>query len=314
MKKLNLLFIMIVALGTLCKAQIIGVNYEDKMYKAWTTSKLYVVKTTNDDVNAKLEAAAKAAFPNFASAVTEAEADKLMDNEGNFFLTVYYFGQYKFKQNTWDKYNFSIGIFQGKAKKLQKIEILKDHLVKYDFLPVAPNMNLTLLVAAAREAYTKTGLDKTFKPEPNLISMIPSTVIGFKQTLDALEKTSGISKPIDVYKAVAKTLREKAPMLKDKTLLVLDNEITEPFYVAYKYKKEKIQVNDLSKLDTKDKKYCMLIYTIEPGTSIRQISVLDCETGKIIFQDSGRTATTGDKMSKKYADNMNMAVEGKSWD
>lgn len=314
MKKLQLTLLLLISIVSNYNAQVIGANTDDKIYKAWKSSKLYVVKSVNEEINTRLEEAVKASFPNYTATVSEAEADKLMDNEGNFFACVYYPGQYKTKLNTWDKYAFGIGIFQGKEKKLQKTLVYENHLVRYDYLPIAPNMNLDLVVAAAREAYTKTGLDKTFKVEPNILIMIQSTIIGFKQTLDALDKTAGVTKPIDVYKAVAKTNREKAPMLKDKTLLILDNEITEPFYTAYKYKKEKIQVNDLSKLDTKDKKYCMLIYTIEVKTSIRQISVIDCETGKIIYQDSGRTATTGDKMSKKYADNMHMAIDGKSWD
>jgi hypothetical protein len=103
-------------------------------------------------------------------------------------------------------------------------------------------------------------------------------------------------------------------MLKDKTLLILDNEIMQPFYDAYTLKKEKVQVNDLSKLEAKDKNYCFLIYTIEEKTSMRHVTVIDCATGKVIFQDSGLTATTGDKMKKNYAENMIMAANGKSWD
>jgi hypothetical protein len=144
--------------------------------------------------------------------------------------------------------------------------------------------------------------------------MIPSTLIGFKQMLDALDQTGGEKKPATLYKMIAKTMRAEAPILKKKTLLVLDNEIMEPFYAAYTLKKEKVQVNDLSKLESKDKNYCFLIYTIDEKTSIRHISVIDCETGKVIFKDSGLTATTGDKMKKNYAENMIMAANGKSWD
>jgi hypothetical protein len=314
MKKLQLILFGIVCLVSWGKAQILGTNSEDKMYKAWKQSKLYVVKTANDEINERLEATAKTVFPNFQSAVTEAEANKMMDNENNFFITVYYPGMYKIKQNTWDKYNFGIGIWQGNAKAIQKIDLEKDMLVRFDFLPVAPNMNLSMVVAVARKAYTETGLDKTFKPEPTIKTMIPSTLIGFKQTLDALDKTNGEKKPATLYKAIAKTLRTEAPILKNKTLLILDNEIMEPFFAAYSLKKEKVAVNDLSKLEAKDKNYCFLVYTIEEKTSIRHVTVIDCETGKIIYQDSGITATTGDKMQKKYADNMEMAANGKSWD
>jgi len=314
MKKITLFMLGMVSLAGTCASQTLGTSSEDKMYKAWKQSKLYVVKTENAEINARLESAAKADYPNFASAVSQEEADKLMDNENNFFVTVYYRGQYKIKQNTWDKYNFGIGIWQGNAKKVEKIDYEKDMLVRFDYLPVAPNMNLALVVAAARKAYTDSGLDKTFKPEKNILTMIPSTLMGFKQTLDALDKTGGEKKPATLYKAIAKTLRADAPMLKNKTLLVLDNEIMEPFYNAYTLKKEKVQVNDLSKLEAKDKNYAFLIYTIEEKTSIRHVTVIDCETGKIIFQDSGITATTGDKMKDTYAKNMIMAANGKSWD
>jgi len=314
MKKIQLLLLITVSAVSSYKAQILGTSSEDKIYKAWKQSKLYVVKSVDENINARLETAVKDAFPNYTAAVSEAEADKLMDNENNFFVTVYYPGMYKTKQNTWDKYNFGIGIFQGIEKKIQKIEIDKNCLVRFDYLPVAPNMNLGLVVAAARKAYTDTGLDKTFKPEPTIMTMIPSTIMGFKQTLDALESTGGEKKPTTLYKLIAKTLRADAPMLKNKTLLVLDNEIMEPFYAAYTLKKEKVSVNDLSKLESKDKNYCFLIYTIEEKTSIRHVTVIDCATGKIIYQDSGLTATTGDKMKKNYADNMIMAANGKSWD
>lgn len=314
MKKIQALLVIMLSFIGVYKAQILGTNSEDKMYKAWKASKLYVVKTVNPEINAQMESVAKATYPNFVSAVTEAEADQLMDNENNFFITVYYPGEFKIKQNTWDKFYMGIGIWQGNAKKLQKISFDHDFLVRFDYLPAAPNMNLAFGVSAARKAYTDTGLEKTFQIEPNIRILIPSTLIGFKQTLDALDKTNGEKKPATLYKAVAKILRADAPILKNKTLLVLDNDIMQPFYDAYTLKKEKVAVNDLSKLEKKDKNYCFLIYTIEVGTSMRHVTVIDCETGKIIYQDSGLTATTGDKMKKNYADNMIMAANGKSWD
>jgi hypothetical protein len=314
MKKFKLVLLVLISFVSTYNAQTIGPHNQDKMYKAWKQSKLYVVKTANTEITSKLEEAVKASFPNYTSTVSEAEADKLMDNENNFFVTVYYPGEYKVKQNTWDKFNFGIGIWQGKEKKLQKIDHLKDYLIKFDFLPVAPNMNITMLAAVGRKAYTATGLDKTFKPESTIATMIPSTIMGFKQNLDALDKIGDVTKTVAVYKAVAAVLRADAKILKDKTLLVLDNEIFEPFYAAYSLKKEKVQVNDLSKLEAKDKNYCFLIYTIEPSTSIRHVSVVDCETGKIIYMDSGITATTADKMQKKYADSMEASANGKVWE
>jgi len=198
----------------------------------------------------------------------------------------------------------------GRAKNLQKIDFYKDYLVRYDYLPVAPNMNLSLVIPAAREAYTKNGLDKTFEPEGTIATMIPSTIMGFKQLLDVTDKAGGIS-VLKILKEAGKVYAAEAPMLKNKTLLVLDHEITQPFYDAYAFKKEKIQVNDLSKLEAKDKNYCFLIYRIEYETSTAQVTVIDCETSKIIYQYSALTATKGDKMKKTYADNLNSAIKGK---
>jgi len=53
------------------KAQSLTCNSEDKFYKKWKESKLYVVKTTDKEINNRLEKAVKDIFPNYAATVSD---------------------------------------------------------------------------------------------------------------------------------------------------------------------------------------------------------------------------------------------------
>lgn len=301
---------MLIAFTNYSLAQVIYGDYADKKYSAWKQSKLYVVKTTDNEINTELENAIKASFQNYAGTVSVTEADKLMKNDNNFFATVIYPGANLYKVNAWDKYASGIGIFQGSAKKFLKIAIVYDYLVFQEYLPLAPNLNVTMYATEARNMYVKGGFDKTFKPEPTIKAMIPSTVLNLKQCLDALEKTEGVKGEKKMYQAVGKILSEDAKILKNKTLVVLNNSLNDDFYNAYAFKKEKAEPNDISKLSSKNKEYCFLKYTIQLKTFNKQVTVIDCETGKIIYQKSYLGSATMTGISKKQTEDLNNAVKG----
>ncbi len=327
MKKFKLLLLAFLTITNAYKAQIVDADTKKKI-EAWKQSKLYVVKTSDNDINSELENAVKSSFSNYAETVSVIEADKLMDNDNNFFVTIYYADPnaiqrrvLNVKQNAWDKTGFGIGIFQGKSKKLLKINFHKDFLVRQDYVTATPNMNATLFCPEVRDFYNKTGLIKTFIPEPSIKIMIASTVIGLKQSLDAFEKNEGVSGYKDVLKAIDKSLNIESGILKNKTLLVLNCKMTNEFFNGYAFKKEKIEVNDLSKLASKDKNSCFLIYSLytehEYDTNdkfIKQVSVIDCETGKIIYQNSYYGAATVSPLPKKFAQDLNDAINGKTKD
>jgi hypothetical protein len=126
-----------------------------------------------------------------------------------------------------------------------------------------------------------------------------------------MDKTMGVEKlKTDRKKmiAVGKDLSVNAKILKNKTLLILDNPMTADFYNAYAFKKEKMGNYDLSKL--KDKNYCLLKYTWTLG-NLMQVSVIDCETGLLIYTENTYASNTFVKfMSKEMAENLNNAVNG----
>jgi len=102
-------------------------------------------------------------------------------------------------------------------------------------------------------------------------------------------------------------------LLKNKTLLVFNTTLADEFYNAYSFKKEKVDANDISKITSKDKKYCYLRYNVYPIQYFKQVSIIDCETQKIIYQ---KTYVFLSSMSlgtipKKYAEDLNSAVNGK---
>lgn len=313
MKKTKLLLLMMIAFVNFNHAQTISILVQKKM-DAWKQSKLYVVKTVDEELTKVLETSIKASFPNYAGTVSVEESEKLMNNENNFLAVVYYFGSSK--QKKLDRYNCEIAIVQANEKKLKtgETEFYRSILVHQSYMPVAPNLNVPVSAKEAGQMYTVDGFDKTFDPAPNIIAMIPSTVLNFKQYIDEWEKTKNI-KEINSDKkwmlTVSKDLSENAKILKNKTLLVLNNPFTEDFYNAYEFKKEKIEKNDLSKIISKDKGYCFLKYYYNLGELI-QVSVIDCETGLLIYTANSYASTAKIYfMTKEQAVDLNNAVNGK---
>jgi len=309
MKKLNFVFaLLLIFVSNYGTAQIIG---HPKKYGIWKQSKLYVVKTVNEEINTALENSAKASFPNFAGSVSEAEAEKLMDNENNFLITIVYPGTNMIKQNNWDKFNFGIGIFQANAKKIHRIEYYKDFLIRQEFTPIAPSLNVGMYASEARDLYIKDGSDKTFKPESNIAAMVPVTLHNFKRILDAAVDLPGDKSDKKTMEEVSVKFSQDAKLLKKKTLLVLNTSFTEEFYNAYAFKKERVEKNDLSKLKSKNKDYCFLQYTVDTPAFVKQISVIDCETLNIIYTYSTFGSAKLSPMSKVQAQDLNDAVNGK---
>ena len=78
-----------------------------------------------------------------------------------------------------------------------------------------------------------------------------------------------------------------------------------------KFKKEKVQKNDLSKLTSKNKDYCFLQYSVDTPAFLKQVSVIDCETGNIIYSYYAFGSAKLSPMSKEQAQDLNDAVNGK---
>jgi hypothetical protein len=298
-------------------SQEISILKEDKM-NAWKQGKLYMLKTVDENVNKVFESSLKATFSNYAGSVSLDEYEQLMRNENNFLAIIYYNGY--LKQAKINRDAFGIGILQatdknlniryGSAGQFDNINY-RALLVFQDYIAFAPTLNATLVAKEVREIATNNEANKTFSPESNLIALLPSTILNFKQYIEAMDKTMGVEKlKTDRKKmiAVGKDLSVNAKILKNKTLLILDNPMTADFYNAYAFKKEKMGNYDLSKL--KDKNYCLLKYTWTLG-NLMQVSVIDCETGLLIYTENTYASNTFVKfMSKEMAENLNNAVNG----
>lgn len=313
MKKLKLVLIMLVTFISNNYSQQISILKEDKI-SAWKQGKLYGVKTIDDAVNKVFESSLKTTFQNYAGMVSLEETEKLMDNENNFLAIIYYPGV--FKQKKIDHIDCGIGILQASQKKLKIVDaqFYRSMLVYQDYIPVAPNLTISFAAKEAGDMYNKDGYAKTFVPEPNIIAMIPSTLLNFKQYIDVIDKTvdiKGIKNDRQWMYALSRNLSVDAKILKNKTLLILNNPLTEDFYNAYTFKKERVEKNDLSKVSSKDKGYCFLKYTYLLG-DLMQVSVIDCETGLLIYTDNTYSGNTNIKpMSKEMAVDLNNAVNGK---
>jgi hypothetical protein len=307
--KINIFLLLIAVYANVCTAQIIG---HPKKYPAWKQGKLYVVKTQIKEVDNVLETAVKLSFQNYAGTISELEAEKLMDNENNFFVTVTSpTGSYDYIEINWSTYGFTIGIYQANAKKFKKTEYYKDVLIHQEFLPIAPNLNVGLFASESRELYKKMDPENKFNATPNVIAMLPSTILNFKRFLDEVEKVEGDKSDKKTTEEISPKISEDAKILTKKTLLILNNSFTEDFYNGYSFKKEKVEPNDLSKLISKNKDYCFLSYTNEFQTFTRQISVIDCETGKVIYTRTSWGSSKMSRMSKEQAQDLNDAVNGK---
>jgi hypothetical protein len=311
MKKSGLLLLFLLGLISHNYSQQIMILKDEKM-NAWKQCKLYMLKTVDEEINKVFESSLKASFPNYAGSVSLEESKSIMGNENNFLALVYYPGC--FEKKPVDHIAMGIGILQAEDKKLPKHTNdlnYRSMLVYQDYVPFAPTMNVSFLYKEVREINTKNEAYKTFKPEPNLIALIPSTILSFKQYIEAMDKTMGVETlKTDKKKmvSVGKELSQNAKILKNKTLLVLDNPVAEEFYNAYAFKKEKMGNYDLSKI--KDKNYCLLKYTHVLG-DLMQVSVTDCETGLLIYTENTYASNTNLKpMTKEMAENLNSAVNG----
>lgn len=292
-------------------SQQISILKDEKM-SAWKQGKLYMLKTVDEEVNKVFESSLKATFPNYVGSVSLEESKNIMGNENNFLALIYYPGCFDPKKI--DHIEMGIGILQATDKKLPKFASAINYrsmLVYHNYVPFAPTLNVSFIAKEVREINTKGDAYKTFTPEPNLIALIPSTVLNFKQYIEAMDKTMGIETlKTDAKKMiyVGKELSQNAKVLKNKTLLVLDNPLTEDFYNAYAFKKEKMANYDLSKI--KDKNYCLLKYTYVLG-DLMQVSVIDCETGLLIYTENTFSPNTNMRpMTEQMANNLNNAVNG----
>ncbi len=294
-------------------SQRLGTYKESERNTAWKHSKLYVVKTQDAGINSALEAAVKNTFKNYAGTVSQEGAEKLMKNENNFLLTVYYNNSLIIKQNAYDKYVFNIGIFQANEKKFKNIS--RDVFVCQEYTPAAPNLNVTFVAKEVSILYSENEFGKTFEPEANMIAMIPSTILNFQQFIDAMDKTENVPRglgDIKTMKAVSKILSVDAKILKNKTLLVLNSPFTEEFYNNYAFKKEKVEKNDLSKIISKDKGYCFLKYSFDVlNTLMKQLNIIDCETGAVIYSANAYNTSFMTLLTKKHAEELSDAVNGK---
>lgn len=281
-----------------------------ELYKVLKKTSIYVVQTENKEINAKMDSVAKITFPNYVSSLTVAEALHKTYSETNLFIVIDYKNAERY---VWDpnlgKNYYEMGIYWGKRDAKEFKDIYTDWILDFYYSPVVKKLDE--IPASERPNYTDKELHKKNILEPVILTMIPSAFSGFKQTLDALEKITETKKD-NIKREVAKIIRANgnAVILKNKTLLVLNSAEIEPFYSQYAFKKEKREAFDLSKLKSKNKKYCYMIYEIHGKKTMGMISIIDCETGKIIYQDAIVQADTFDLMMEKCAGTLNNSVNG----